>query len=113
MFERAAKFFGQAPEVDDDAEIVQKSRQVGPAWINTGNLASKMTAHEGTSQRVLPENHRIHAAGLFGREIEHATRHHDVTEALKAQAKHRGVQRLNFLPPAEQGTVRHLQTLRS
>ena len=62
----ALEFFRQDPQVDDDAEIVKQSRQIGLAGIGIGNLAGEVAADQSASQRVFPEGDRIDAAPSLG-----------------------------------------------
>ena len=112
QFECGAKFFGQGPEVDDDSEIVEKSGQIGFTGIGIRNFTGEVTADQSASQRVFPEDDRIEASAVFGSQVENAAGHRDVADALKTKADDGRFERVNLLPSSEQGTIRHLQTLR-
>src|SRR5271169_2523601 len=96
--ESSAEFFGQDPEVDDDAEIVQQSGQISFAGIRIGNLAGKMAADEGASQRMFPEGDGVDAAAFLGHQVEDAAGHGDVADPVKSEADDGAAQRIDFLP---------------
>src|SRR4051812_28595198 len=111
--ENGAELFGQAPEIDDDSKIVEKSGEISFARIGIGNLAREMAADQSASERVLPEHDGIDAMAVFGGQVENAAGHGNVTDALKAKAQDCGAQRIDLLPSAEQRAIGHLQALRS
>ncbi len=110
-FEGFAEFFGQDPQVDDDAEIVKQSRKISLAGIGIGNLAGEMAADERASQRMFPKGDRVNAAAVLGHHVEHPARHGNVANPVKSESDNCATQRVDLLPAPEQRAVRHLQTL--
>src|ERR1700678_2454652 len=90
---------------------MKQSGEISLAGIVKGNLARKMVADQGASQRMLPESHGIDAAAIFRQHVEHAARHGDVAEAMGSKPNHGSSQGVCFLPASKQRTVGHLQTL--
>src|ERR1019366_1202207 len=100
-----AEFLWQHPQIDDDAEIVKQSSEVGLAGIWIRNRAGKMTADEGASQGVFPEDDGVDAGAVFGHQVEHTARHCDVTDPVESEADDGAAQRVNFLPATKDVNV--------
>src|SRR5579872_31099 len=94
-----SKFLGQHPEVHNNSQIVQQTRQVSLPWIGKINLSRQMTANQRASQRMLPKNYRIQTCPFARQHVEHATGHGDVADMMKPEADNGSTQRLRSLGP--------------
>src|ERR1700733_5671649 len=72
-----------------------------------------MPADQSAPKRMLPEHNWVQSRAVLGSHVEHAARHRNIADALKSEADYGPSQGIHFLPPTKQGTICHLQTLRS
>src|SRR5579859_2028119 len=79
------EFFGQGPEIDDDAEIMKQPAEICLAGVGIRDFAGKVAADQGAAEGMLPEYYGIDS-GVLGGHVEHTTRHGNIADALEAEA---------------------------
>src|SRR4029077_693869 len=91
-FKDTGEFLRQYPQVDDDSYVVQQAGKIGFPGICKPDLAGKMTGDQSASQRMLPENDRIHSSTVSRHQVEHSARHGNIADPLKSEADDRSAQ---------------------